>query len=108
MIGAKGKFCLKGTSWGFMVVYTDIEELMTMKRALAKGARFIEDKDLSLIPKAALVIDRGVVKWVGPQVRLPGAYRQAPKKSLEGLFVFPGFVDCHTHLVFFWGSQVRI
>ena len=46
---------------------------------------------------AALVLDDGVVAWVGPSSGAPACDEVL---SAEGRCVLPGFVDSHTHLVF--------
>src|ERR1700691_6434969 len=45
----------------------------------------------------ALVIDDGVVAWVGPAGRAPAADSRV---DAGGRAVLPGFVDSHAHLVF--------
>lgn len=54
---------------------------------------------LGLIKEAALVIDNGVISWVGSN-------REAAKSDFEnsidarGNCVIPGFVDSHSHIIF--------
>jgi len=52
-----------------------------------------------LIPDAIVVMAAGVIKAVGRRedVAVPAG---AEVRSLRGRLVTPGFVDCHTHLVF--------
>ena len=83
-----------------MIVFHNISQLMSLKGAVQKQGRKILKKDLSLIKKAAIVVKENHIQWVGPESKLPEAYKKSKKKSLEGLKVYPGFVDCHTHLVF--------
>ena len=52
-----------------------------------------------LIANAAIVIDRGVIAWVGPRVDLPAAYQDLPAHDYEGRLVTPALIDCHTHIV---------
>jgi len=47
---------------------------------------------------ALLIRDRRIV-WVGPRGDLP-AHEAAQTDRLDGRWVTPGLVDCHTHLVF--------
>ncbi len=83
-----------------MIVFHNIFQLMSLKKVVKKQGRKILKEDISPIKKAAMVVKEGQVQWVGPESRLPETYRKIKKKSLKGLNVYPGFVDCHTHLVF--------
>jgi imidazolonepropionase len=69
---------------------TGVGELVTNDAALGPGP-------LGLVPDAALVVDAGVVAWVGPAAAAPAADTQV---DVGGRAVLPGFVDSHTHLVF--------
>ncbi len=53
--------------------------------------------ELGLINNAALVIDAGVVAWVGSSANAPVADEFV---DVAGRTVIPGFVDSHAHLVF--------
>ncbi|GIG21615.1 imidazolonepropionase [Cellulomonas chitinilytica] len=55
------------------------------------------DGPLGLVPDAALVVEDGLVAWVGPAAAAPAADRAT---DVGGRAVLPGFVDPHTHLVF--------
>lgn len=52
-----------------------------------------------VIEDAALAIDRGRIAWIGPQAELP-ANETTRRRSLEGRWLTPALIDCHTHLVF--------
>ncbi len=57
------------------------------------------------IRDAAIALEGGHIAWVGPvKERPPGEARQT--RSLNGAWVTPGLIDCHTHLVF-GGSRAR-
>ncbi len=45
------------------------------------------------------VDDEGLVTWVGRVVDLPEAYRDAPRRHVDGT-IMPGLVDTHVHLGF--------
>jgi len=51
------------------------------------------------VEDAAVVIDDGRIAWVGPRADLPSV-EAAKTDRLDGRWVTPGLIDCHTHLVF--------
>ena len=53
----------------------------------------------SIIEDAAIVTCEGFIEWIGPRLHVPhGEYCQT--HGLEGAWVTPGLIDCHTHTVF--------
>ena len=53
----------------------------------------------SIIEDAALVTAGQIIEWIGPLAELPqGDYAQV--HDLQGAWVTPGLIDCHTHTVF--------
>jgi imidazolonepropionase len=82
------------------ILFEDIASIMTMKSAHLKEGRTIVESDLSIIKDACLVVDGGKIKWIGKKSQLPKTYFKITKKSLNGFNVYPGFIDCHTHLIF--------
>jgi imidazolonepropionase len=52
------------------------------------------------IDRAAVAISGGRIAWIGPESELPSQMRAAETERLDGRWVTPGLVDCHTHLVF--------
>jgi imidazolonepropionase len=59
-----------------------------------------------LVERASIVIDGGVIAWVGADADLPAAWRGAVSHDLEGRVVTPGLIDCHTHIVY-GGDRAR-
>ena len=51
------------------------------------------------IDGGALAIRDGEIAWVGPEAELP-SHRAEETRSLEGRWITPALIDCHTHLVF--------
>ncbi len=47
-----------------------------------------------------VVVQGGVVRWVGPLAQLPSAYSTLPRFDGLGAIATPGLIDCHTHLVY--------
>jgi len=69
---------------------TGIAELVTNDGAVGNGT-------LGLVADAAIVVEDGVVAWVGPAHAAPDADTRI---DVGGRAVIPGFVDSHAHLVF--------
>lgn len=80
-------------------IFKDISELITMQGASQKNGRNVKEADLSIIKKAALVVEQGKIVWIGPQNKIP-KIKKSKIISLKNQIVMPGFVDSHTHLVF--------
>jgi len=53
----------------------------------------------SIIEDASMVTAGTLIEWIGPRAELPnGDYAQV--HDLQGAWVTPGLIDCHTHTVF--------
>ena len=66
---------------------------------LAPGL-FRDDRPLAEQEAASLVVQGGVLRWVGPSSALPLDYAGLARHAGGGLLATPGLVDCHTHLVY--------
>jgi len=53
----------------------------------------------SIIEDAAIVTSGTLIEWIGPRTQLPSGEYQAVN-DLQGAWVTPGLIDCHTHTVF--------
>ena len=58
--------------------------------------------DYGAIEHGALAVADGRIAWVGPQKALPGAPDELAGEvtSAGGMWITPGLIDCHTHLVY--------
>ena len=65
-------------------VFTNISELLSPDKS---------------IEKAAMVVSKGQIDWVGREADLPDAYLDAERVDLEGKGVIPALIDSHTHLI---------
>ena len=79
------------------VVVLGISELTTLSPDADPSGAGADVDRLGLLTDAAVVIEDGVVAWVGPESAVPQADRAV---DLGGRAVIPAFVDSHTHLVF--------
>ena len=53
------------------------------------------------IESGAIVTRGDRIEWVGHEAELPDRFRDSvQRRDLQGKWVTPGLVDCHTHLVF--------
>ena len=60
----------------------------------------VPDVPLAAGAWAAVVVEGGMLRWVGPQGAVPAAYAALPQFDGGGALATPGLVDCHTHLVY--------
>lgn len=51
---------------------------------------------------AALAVEDGRIAWLGPEPELPGKPTALAQEvhDLDGRWITPGLIDCHTHLVY--------
>lgn len=69
--------------------------------SLWSGATFITMRDGSYhaIEDGALAVQQGKIAWLGPRSEMPDV-KAREHHHFAGGIVLPGFIDCHTHLVF--------
>jgi imidazolonepropionase len=78
------------------LVVHSARQLLTLAGGPQRGSRL---GDLGLIEEGALALAGGVIVDVGPSPDLLRRYPDAGRLDASGQVVMPGFVDCHTHLV---------
>ncbi|MDH7516086.1 MAG: imidazolonepropionase [Bacteroidota bacterium] len=80
------------------------EQVVTVAADGARAKAGAAMRDLRIIPHGAVGVSRGLIAYVGPAegVDIGDAERVV---DASGRTVLPGFVDCHTHLVFAGGRE---
>lgn len=74
-------------------LFTGISQLVTPRPGPQRAAGM---RDLTVIPDSALLVQGGVIAWVGQRAEAPGMVETV---DLGGVAVIPGLVDPHTHAV---------
>ncbi|WP_296432012.1 MULTISPECIES: imidazolonepropionase [unclassified Rhizobium] len=91
--------------------FSDEQEPVEQRPHLWRNARLATlapHKDgLGVIEKGAIVVESGRITFAGPETELPIlAIERAEITDLEGRWVTPGLIDCHTHIVY-GGNRAR-
>jgi imidazolonepropionase len=55
---------------------------------------------LGLVEKGAVAVKSGRIAYAGPESDLPVDLRKGECVDLEGRWITPGLIDCHTHLIY--------
>jgi imidazolonepropionase len=58
------------------------------------------DDSMTVFEHGAILTRDSQIEWVGDESTLPEFRAPAEVRDLEGAWVTPGLIDCHTHLVF--------
>ena len=64
-------------------------------------ATMAEKNGYGIVKDGAIAVEKGRIAWIGPEDQLPADAAEGAKRvhRLEGAWVTPGLIDCHTHLV---------
>jgi imidazolonepropionase len=67
-----------------------------------RAATMTPGSPYGLVEDAALVVENGLIAWLGPRTDLPAdwAARAGRTHDCGGALITPGLIDCHTHLVY--------
>lgn len=78
--------------------------MSSLSRTIFRNARIAtlatEKSGLGVVEDGAIVVSGGKIDYAGPQAALTAAIEaDADVVDLEGRWVTPGLIDCHTHIV---------
>src|SRR5262245_54525421 len=67
----------------------------------ARLATLAPDREgLAIVEPGAIAVRDGRIAFAGPMADLPAGWDAAERIPLDGRWVTPGLIDCHTHLVY--------
>lgn len=89
-------------------LFKNIEHLLTLNSVDKMLDRtFVDEKKLGILKHGAVLEKGGKIQWVGLESQLNSRLileqtgnSEVEEVDLEGRDVLPGFVECHTHLIF--------
>lgn len=73
------------------------DRLLTHGRAATMTA---DGAPYGAIEDAVVLIRQSKIAWIGPRADLPASAEAEVVEDLDGRWITPGLIDCHTHLVF--------
>ncbi|MCT4687275.1 imidazolonepropionase [Vallitalea sp.] len=80
-------------------IIKNASQLVTCSGFKAKKGK--EMNDLGIIENGAVVIEEGIIKWVGKTLDIPRQFEKVAEViDATNKTVLPGFIDSHTHFVF--------
>ena len=59
-----------------------------------------EDHRYGVITDAAVVVDQGIIVWLGKRQNLPSGWQFKNRLNADNQWLTPGLIDPHTHLVY--------
>lgn len=71
-----------------------------MRMTLFRNLRLVDSEFKSHTEKMAFVTEKGIIRWLGPQNKVPKTFKIRTNVDLKNSLVFPSFIECHTHSVF--------
>ncbi|GKX29248.1 imidazolonepropionase [Vallitalea longa] len=81
------------------MIIKNASQLVTCSGFTAKKGK--DMNNLGIIENGAVVIQEGIIKWVGRTPDIPRQYEKVAEViDATGKTVLPGFIDSHTHFVF--------
>lgn len=86
-----------------LVLYHNIDQVLTLEGVAKKEGRQTTESDLGLIEDANIVVnsETNLIEWIGPSKKMPLEYGEIVNAYAgSGELWMPELVECHTHLVY--------
>jgi imidazolonepropionase len=83
-----------------MRIFRHLSEIVTLEGALKKDGRHLLADDLGIIKNAAIVVEAGLIAWVGKDSDLPTEFKNGVELDCHDHILLPEFCDSHTHTLF--------
>lgn len=71
-----------------------------MAITLFRNLRIVDAEFRNHTEKMAFVTEKGIIRWIGPQNKVPKFFKLHKSIDLKNQLVFPSFIECHTHSIF--------
>ncbi len=65
----------------------------------ARLATMQTGRSYGLIDDGAIIVEDGIIRWVGTEADLPDSALIHEEQNLQGRLITPALIDCHTHIV---------
>ncbi|MFN7905266.1 MAG: imidazolonepropionase [Pseudobdellovibrionaceae bacterium] len=81
-------------------LFRRISTLMTCAEAMKKQGRKIVEQDLSFYKNYSMIVTGKTISWIGPDQQVPKKLKVTEELDCRSFQIYPGFIECHTHLGF--------
>lgn len=71
-----------------------------MSKKLVFNFSLVSDNFDSHQSKMAMIVENGLISWIGPQSKIPKKVKFKSELDLKKKMILPAFIECHTHSVF--------
>ncbi|MCU0397955.1 MAG: imidazolonepropionase [Cyclobacteriaceae bacterium] len=84
----------------FDILIRNIKGLVQVREQVSGPVKGADMSNLPILEQSYLIIHEGTIADYGPMHALPSAIQAKSNLDATGRYVFPSYVDSHTHLIF--------
>jgi imidazolonepropionase-like amidohydrolase len=66
---------------------------------VVKNVRLVDCTGAKPIPSASIVVENGIISWIGEETARPNKHMRQENVEGKGLTMIPGMIDCHEHFI---------